>query len=242
MSTATVPGTLSDDRVTQAIIDAAEAELASSAETAPEPLPATGVVSPCAQSVLARLDSLDRRVSALEHPAGNGHGPIVVGPLPAPDMSVGNPGTEAIQVNPRPGQVVNGPGNSGGATTPTPAPALSKNQGPDPINHIGYMTTTATVNQQGVLYASTNTRSAQMLAGFTGGVFAVVADASGAIIARSAIRQYGVDGTWIPGSVSNRTDNWTENFGPDVVARGHTLGIVHIGTRRTASSRTSASS
>jgi hypothetical protein len=58
-------------------------------------------------------------------------------------------------------------------------------------------------------------------------VFAVVADASGAIIARSSIQQYGVDGTWIP-TVSSRVDKWSANFGLDAATNGRTLGIVHL--------------
>ena len=188
-------------------------------------VPAVPALTPCGQ-VQVEIADLQRRVTALEVIEGVpvSHDPVPPPPLrPAPDSpdaAVGNDGAEAIPVAP-PAHGPNGPGS-------VPTPALSRVQGPDPIAGIGYMTTSATVNQQGVLYASTTTHSVKDLEGFTGGVFAIVADAGGAIIARSGIHQFGVDGLWIPGSISSRTDNWTETFSPQAAANGHTLGIVHI--------------
>jgi hypothetical protein len=45
---------------------------------------------------------------------------------------------------------------NGGTTTPQ-APALRKTQGPDGIAGVGYMITTATINKQGMLSATTST-------------------------------------------------------------------------------------
>jgi hypothetical protein len=90
------------------------------------------------------------------------------------------------------------------------------------------MTTDATLNQDGVLYATTTTRSVQDLKGFTGGVFAVVADRNGNVLGRTAVRQFGVNGLWIPGGPSTRTDQWSENLGVAAAANGATLSIVHI--------------
>jgi hypothetical protein len=190
----------------------------------PETVPASpdAPMTPCGQ-VQLEIDDLQNRVASLERVVESG-----------PDRWRSGPGQntagsdEPAQFSPLITKVGGGGLTGGGTSGSAPKPALARAQGPDPIADTGYMQSSATVDQQGILYASTTTWSVMDLRGFTGGVFAVVGDASGAIIARSTIRQYGVDGLWVLGSVSSRTDNWTENFGETAAANGRTLGIVHI--------------
>jgi len=117
------------------------------------------------------------------------------------------------------------------AFPPPPPPVLSRTQGPDFINGPNgnaFIDTVAHLVQSGQLQATTHVQATNLFGGVTTGTLAVVADESGRIIARSGLQQIGVDGTWIPFKESNRTVQWTEEFGPDVAARGRALYVAHF--------------
>jgi len=114
---------------------------------------------------------------------------------------------------------------------PPPPPVLSRTQGPDFINGPNgnaFIDTVANLTQSGQLQATTHVQATNLFGGVTTGTLAVVADESGRIIARSGLQQIGVDGTWIPFKESNRTVPWSEDFGPDVAARGRALYVAHF--------------
>jgi len=77
----------------------------------------------------------------------------------------------------------------------------------------------------GTLRATTRTRSVVKLGGFHGAVTALVFDEQDKLIARGETHTYGVDGVWI--GQSDRTDAWTETFGPSVGAAAHKVTITH---------------
>ncbi len=216
---------MGNDRPNQDEIDAF-AQVVAPASSAP---PANGGTPPDLASIAVRLQEIDNSLTGLTASV------LALTTLPArtqvpddPSASMSNQGQELGNVN-RPGGLTNGSGQPGTTSTGTVTPpALSKHQGPDPIAGTGYMTTDATLNQDGVLYATTTTRSVQDLKGFTGGVFAIVADRNGNVLARTALRQFGVNGLWIPGGPSTRVDPWSENLGVAAAANGATLNIVHV--------------
>src|SRR5262245_32768817 len=82
-----------------------------------------------------------------------------------------------------------------------------------------YMRAIANLADTGALEITTNTYSHLALAGFTGGVLVTLADASGTVLYISPLAQYGVDGTWVIWSQSNRWDLESYFVGPDVAAR-----------------------
>lgn len=210
-----------NDRPTQDEIDAFAQAIS------PSPAPPVPANGGDLTAITLRLEQIDTSLTSLTQSlAALIRVPARPVPTPEPSASVSNQGEEIGTITVRPPVLTNGTSQPG-ASTPTP-PALSKHQGPDPIAGTGYMTTDATLNQDGVLYATTTTRSVQDLKGFTGGVMAVVADRNGNVLGRTALRQFGVDGLWVPGSRSNRTDAWSENLGAAAAANGDTLGIIHI--------------
>ncbi len=237
-----MPITIVSDRPTAEEIGNALAKGATSPpgyEAAPDPAPAAAGVapSPCGRrlaDIVSSIDELRLRVSVLER-----GGPIKPLPTPSPipvpfpvdqDAPVGNHGAVELR------RINDGDNVDGPVVDPTPPvvvippviPALSKNQGDDPVAHIGYMRSTATLSRDGRLSVSTTTWSVQDLAGFTGGVFVVAYDANGSIPGRSTIHQFGVDGKWVPWSQSSRTGNWSEDFGVNAAVSATWLGIVHL--------------
>lgn len=76
----------------------------------------------------------------------------------------------------------------------------------------------------GQLDVTTRTRTAVKLAGFTGGVFVLLKDASGRVIGVSDLRQFGVDGKLI--GRYDRTDFWQERFDPQVAAATTEIQII----------------
>jgi hypothetical protein len=77
----------------------------------------------------------------------------------------------------------------------------------------------------GLLVATTHTWSAVKFTGFHGAVQASVYDANNVCIAVSQKHVYGVDGVWIGNH--DRTDTWSQTFGPDVGSHGAKVAIVH---------------
>jgi len=72
-----------------------------------------------------------------------------------------------------------------------------------------HMQTTVNFSNTGTINCQTQTWCNNEFTGFTGGVWVMFADASGNIIGHTApIQTFGVDGKWIPGKVSSRTDLW----------------------------------
>jgi hypothetical protein len=228
---------LADNRPTQDEIDAAlalGAELGG-VEAAPEsPFSDAGVFARLT-AVEAHVGELSQRVAVLELSIDHPGFPRLPGGGRPPNgsQSVGNH-TEMAGANAgHPGGLGTATGDVGTVTMPpVPVPALTNSQGPDPVAHIGYMRTTATLSQAGMLSATTNTRSAQDMRGFTGGVIVSVGDENGGILAVSGVHAFGVDGKWIPGKVSDRTDPWQENFGANAAQHGRTLLIKHVHASR----------
>ncbi|BCY09339.1 hypothetical protein [Actinoplanes sp. L3-i22] len=114
---------------------------------------------------------------------------------------------------------------------PPPPPVLTRTQGPDFIdgpNGNAFIDTVANLTQSGQLQATTHVQATNLFGGVTTGTLILVADETGAIIARSGLQQIGVDGTWVPFKESNRTVGWGEDFGTDVANRGRALYVAHF--------------
>jgi hypothetical protein len=90
------------------------------------------------------------------------------------------------------------------------------------------METSLTCNRDGTLYASTRTWSENWVIGFTGGVVAMVADASGNILHRTGVQSYGVDGKGIFWKPSSRIEFWQEAVPADRMPAAQGLYVHHF--------------
>jgi len=92
----------------------------------------------------------------------------------------------------------------------------------------GHMETTAVLNEDGKIYGQTTTWSTWKLEGFTGTAIVLVADANGNVLYRSNKHTYGVDGTWVPGKQSRRTDMWEEQMDASTAQKAASLTILQF--------------
>jgi hypothetical protein len=107
-------------------------------------------------------------------------------------------------------------------TTTLPFP-LQGNRRNDVVRK-GYMETSFNLDSNGNLNAKTRTWTDVKLKGFTGGVFIIFTDASGAAIWSSEEQRYGVDGKAI--GKSDRTENWQATVPADILNQIEGYGIV----------------
>jgi hypothetical protein len=75
-----------------------------------------------------------------------------------------------------------------------------------------------TINEDRSIITKIRTWSREALAGFTGRCLAIFRDGPGNIIDVQASSPYGVNGEWIPGSPSDRTDVWRSGLSEDDAA------------------------
>ena len=94
-----------------------------------------------------------------------------------------------------------------------------------PLSSGHLMNTQGSLLNDGNLRATTRTRSVVKLGGFHGAVCAKLYDAQDRLIAQGGVHTYGVDGVWV--GQSDRTDAWTENFGPGIGAAATKVSITH---------------
>ena len=92
----------------------------------------------------------------------------------------------------------------------------------------GHMETTAVLNADGKIYGQTTTWSTWKLRGFTGTVLLLVADESGNVLFRSNKHTFGVDGTWVPGKQSRRTDLWEEQMDASTAQKASSVTILQF--------------
>lgn len=88
----------------------------------------------------------------------------------------------------------------------------------------GHMNTNVTIFSDGLLNAVTRTWEDTDLRGFEGAVAVTVLDQNQNPLWVSATHKFGVDGKWI--GTSDRTDNWSDNVPPEVLADIRYVAIV----------------
>lgn len=86
------------------------------------------------------------------------------------------------------------------------------------------MNTNVTIFSDGLLNAVTRTWEDTDLRGFEGAVAVTVLDQNQNPLWVSATHKFGVDGKWI--GTSDRTDNWSDNVPPEVLADIRYVAIV----------------
>jgi hypothetical protein len=88
-----------------------------------------------------------------------------------------------------------------------------------------YMYTRGTVDSNGLIRASTRTRTITWFGGYHGGVYCIAADANDIGVAQTPLQRYGVDGTAI--GRADRTDYWSANIGIDAYSRAKKIYCFH---------------
>jgi hypothetical protein len=87
-----------------------------------------------------------------------------------------------------------------------------------------YMDSQGTLSDTGNLWTMTHTECHWKAKGFTGGIVAFLMDNKGTVIYRTAVEQFGVDGTWT-GRPSKRDDTRTYQIDPSIAKEAARLWI-----------------
>eukprot|EP01025_Chloroclados_australasicus_P048807 TRINITY_DN553_c0_g1_i8.p1 TRINITY_DN553_c0_g1~~TRINITY_DN553_c0_g1_i8.p1 ORF type:complete len:223 (-),score=8.17 TRINITY_DN553_c0_g1_i8:238-906(-) len=86
----------------------------------------------------------------------------------------------------------------------------------DSVSH-GRMFTTFTLYSDGSIRGSTRTWSEDKFSGFTGSAFVVFLNDNLEQVWHTDMLKYGVNGKWIPGAPSDRTELWTQQMPRELV-------------------------
>ena len=137
-----------------------------------------------------------------------------------------------------------------GGNTPSPSPDQSASPAQPPNNRPSeqsafpktvssgttnikgkdYMDTEVTLSKTasgGLITGKTVIWTENKLSGFTGGVDVALLDQNNNILHISELHQYGVNGKWIPGAPSSRTELWNEPVPQEAMAQVSKIAIVH---------------
>lgn len=97
----------------------------------------------------------------------------------------------------------------------------------DDLGHSHYMGTNITLSATGRIDGVTRIWSREAARGFTGGVLVILTDKSGNVLATTKPRKWGVDGVYVPGAPSDRTEYWHEALPREVRHRAAGYAILH---------------
>lgn len=100
----------------------------------------------------------------------------------------------------------------------------------DKIQSGDYMQSDVTLSQApsgGLIYAKTVIWTKNKFDGFTGGVEVVLLDERENVLYVSQLHKYGVNGKYIPGAPSSRTETWSDAVPTEVMAQAKKIAIVH---------------
>ena len=128
--------------------------------------------------------------------------------------------------SPQPASPVQPP-NSPSAQTAFPKTVSS---GTTNIKGKDYMATEVTLSTTasgGLITGKTVIWTENKLSGFTGGVDVALLDQNNNVLHISELHKYGVNGKWIPGAPSSRTEPWNEPVPQEVMAQVSKIAIVH---------------
>jgi hypothetical protein len=109
-------------------------------------------------------------------------------------------------------------------------PALARSEQQDVTGAGHWMSTSATLNKDGTLHATTRTWSENWVLGFTGGAFVVLGDSAGNKLGYTDVHSFGVDAKGIFWKAHDRLDAWTHFFGTDVANAATGLYVYHAHT------------
>ncbi|SDO19395.1 hypothetical protein SAMN05428965_3107 [Geodermatophilus sp. DSM 45219] len=179
------------------------------------------------EDVATDLQQLQQELAQLRRRVGDGDGrrttrsPVRTSPAQDDDGAVSRSGG--------PGRLRSSDFRDIGGVRDVPRPALNRRvTSPDITGAAHYMETDVTVNQDGMLWASTRTWSDNWIVGFTGGVIAWVTDEGGNFLHRTSPQTYGVDGKGIFWKPSSRMEFWQEQVPADYVPAARAIEILHF--------------